>query len=238
MGLNEAIQVKGYTPLRIDRIERKCQVDDLTLHQVQSIIKSHPKLFYAPYPPRYVNNLYLDTVDLENYFANINGFMDRRKVRIRWYGDIFGEIVNPVLEIKLKRGLIGNKQAYQMACITLDKSLCNEKIHQCLRNSDLPQLVRLDLNHQRLVLFNRYYRYYYASRDGNFRVTVDTDLSFYKVNNAFSNIFLHHQKSIQIIVEIKYFKDYDVSAHRVISFFPFRVTRSSKYVQGIERVYF
>ena len=66
-------------------------------HQVRALVKLHPSMFYEPYPPRYVNNLYLDTEDMENYLDNVSGVAERRKVRIRWYGDLFGDIGRPML---------------------------------------------------------------------------------------------------------------------------------------------
>ena len=239
MELSAVEQVAGYTPLRSGRLERKCQVDDLSVHQVRSIIKLHPKLFNSPYPPRYVNNIYLDTNDLDNYFANVFGYPNRQKVRIRWYGDLGGASIQPVLEIKIKEGLVGLKQAYRLAPLRIDRSLCDEKVQQVLASSHLPAALRLDLKNLRMVLINRYYRYYYVSNDGKFRVTLDTELSFYKANYAFSNPYLHSQKNYsQIIVEIKYDQEQEGMAQRVISYFPFRITRSSKYVNGVERVYF
>jgi hypothetical protein len=41
-----------------------------------------------------------------------------------------------------------------------------------------------------------------------------------------------------VVVELKYDVAQELAAGRVASFFPFRVTRNSKYVQGMERVYF
>jgi SPX domain protein involved in polyphosphate accumulation len=232
-------QVAGYTPLRTGRLERKCQVDELSIHQVRTIIKLHPKLFNSPYPPRFVNNIYLDTNDLDNYFANVFGYPNRQKVRIRWYGDLSGAIIQPMLEVKIKEGLIGLKQAYPLASLRVDHSLCDDKVQQVLANSDLPAAVRIDMKNLRMVLINRYYRYYYVSDDGKFRVTLDTELSFYKANYAYSNPYLHSQKCYsQIIVEIKYDNEQDGAAQRVISYFPFRITRSSKYVNGVERVFF
>ena len=86
------------------RYERKFLVDQLDVHQVLALVKLHPAMFYQPYPPRYVNNLYLDTEGLDNYQDNVSGVGDRRKVRLRWYGDLFGDVDRPVLEFKIKRG--------------------------------------------------------------------------------------------------------------------------------------
>jgi hypothetical protein len=230
---------EGYTYLRTFRYERKFLVEDLMPFQVTVLIKGHPRLFYAPYPPRYVNNLYLDTPDMINYFDNVNGAMRRRKVRVRWYGEPFGKIDRPMLEIKVKDGLVGTKHTYPLSSFNFDESFCDRALHQLFSVSDLPSEIRHALRGLNVVLFNRYYRYYYATHDGGFRLTLDTRQSFYKVNGLLGNQFVHRQDNVRdVIVELKYEIEQEPNANRVSSFFPFRVTRNSKYVQGIERVYF
>jgi hypothetical protein len=90
-----------------------------------------------------------------------------------------------------------------------------------------------------LVLFNRYYRHYYATYDGDFRLTLDARLSFYRMNGFLGNQFFHRQLDPRnIVVELKYEVEKEPFAGRVAGFFPFRMTRMSKYVRGIERVFF
>jgi hypothetical protein len=87
------------------------------------------------------------------------------------------------------------------------------------------------------VLVNRYYRWYYATVDGRFRVTVDTKMSFYNIRRL-HNPFLYHSRDHEnIVVELKYNAEFDPDADRVSRRFPFTLTKNSKYVQGIERVY-
>ena len=38
-------------------------------------------------------------------------------------------------------------------------------------------------------------------------------------------------------MELKYNKKHDVNAHKISSHFPYRVTKSSKYVNGINSMY-
>lgn len=229
----------GYTKLETYRYERKFLLEDLHICQASAIIKLHPRMFSETYPPRYVNNLYLDTVDMENYYDNVNGAALRRKVRVRWYETPFGQVRHPVLEIKVKDGLAGTKYAYPLAPFCLDQSFSSRYFRSILLNSSLPENVCRDLRRFEVVLLNRYYRYYYSSRDGHFRVTLDSQMSFYRVNSTISNSFIHRQvNDHNLVVELKYDIDHDLNANRVASFFPFRVTKNSKYVEGIERVYF
>jgi SPX domain protein involved in polyphosphate accumulation len=195
-------------------------------------------MFYQPYPPRYINNFYLDTAELANYYDNVSGAGDRRKVRLRWYGTLFGAVEKSTLEFKIKRGLVGTKRLYPFGDFFLGKGFASEDLRQFARSTSLPEDVKFVVLTQEIVLLNRYYRYYFATRDNRYRLTVDTDMSYFRVSR-FNNQYIHHQADYRhVIVELKYAKDDDLEAQRVSGYFPFRVSKNSKYVQGIERVYF
>lgn len=219
------------------RYERKFLVDQLDARQVQALIRLHPSLFYEPYPPRYVNNLYLDTIGLENYFDNVSGVGERRKVRIRWYGDLFQSVEKPMLEFKIKSGLVGSKHIYPFAPFTLDDRFCHRYFQDILSRTDLPGQVWHYMRELNVVLCNRYYRWYFATTDRRFRLTVDAEMTFFQVRKT-NNRFVHkHVDQRHVVVELKYQKPHDIEADCVSGFFPFSVTKNSKYVTGIERVY-
>jgi hypothetical protein len=220
------------------RYERKFFVNHLSLKQVQAILKLHPAMLQRPYPPRFVNNLYFDTLDMSNYHDNINGAVRRWKVRIRWYGELFGKIAEPILEFKIKEGFIGTKRSYKLASFQLDKDISGRYLQQVFTDSKLPNRVRISLGNQFVVLCNRYYRWYYATHDGIYRVTLDDQLIFYPVKANRNNFANHKVNHRERIVELKYDRSFDMGAERLAGYFPFRVTKSSKYVQGIESVYF
>jgi SPX domain protein involved in polyphosphate accumulation len=220
------------------RYERKFLVEELDAPHVKALVLLHPYMFYQPYPPRYINNFYLDTREMENYFENVDGSGDRTKIRIRWYGELFGHISKPVLEYKIKRGLVGTKQQYAFPPINVDDGYSTGYLWNRIAQSTLPDKIKQQIRNLDVVLLNRYFRRYFATRDGRFRVTIDTDLMYYKVNNL-CNDFIHRQEDYKnIVVELKYDKELDPEANRVSSYFPFRVTKNSKYVTGIERVFF
>jgi hypothetical protein len=224
-------------PPREFRYERKFLVNEMNQHQVMSLVKRHPGLFYQPYPPRFINNFYLDTKSLAHYQDNVVGSMHRQKVRIRWYHDLFGHIQKPVLEFKIKQGWVGTKQQYPMAPFTLDNNFSHDDYEDLVLRSDLPPLVSQYMLTLDIALLNHYHRYYFATHDNRYRLTVDSGLTFHKVNRQ-KNSFL--RKSVDhrtVIVEFKYSPEHDSQAMRISAFFPFGVTKSSKYVQGIERVY-
>lgn len=220
------------------RYERKYLVDGMDHHQAIALIKRHPYLFYQPYPPRRINNFYLDTPEMDNYNDNVSGAENRRKVRLRWYGEILGEIEKSTLEFKIKRGLVGTKRLYPFSGFSLRDGYHTGDLRRLGRLSDLPEDIKLVLLTQQIVLLNSYFRYYFATRDNRFRLTVDKGLNYYRVGR-FNNSFTHSQTDHRsIVVEMKYDKENDLEAQHVSGFFPFRVTKSSKYVQGIDRVYF
>ncbi|MBT3338168.1 MAG: VTC domain-containing protein [Anaerolineae bacterium] len=223
--------------IREYRYERKFRVEDLDDVQVRMLVKRHPSIFYSPYPPRYINNLYLDTLNMGNYHANVSGVGERQKARIRWYGDLFGKITKPVLEFKVKDGLVGAKYSYPFPTFSFDTSFSQKGFQKLIANADLPDDVRWQLRGMSVVLCNRYYRWYYVTKDEKYRVTVDKEMRYYHIRqtgNHFRHQFLDPKA---IVVELKYARELDPYADKIAGFFPFIITRNSKYITGIEQVY-
>lgn len=106
--------VKAAIKTLIYRKERKFVVSGKSATAVEFFIKVHPAMFSQPFPPRFVNNIYFDSKDFHNYGDNVIGTANRVKFRIRWYGEQFGYIKKPVLEIKIKKGLAGSKRHYPL----------------------------------------------------------------------------------------------------------------------------
>jgi len=224
-------------PLEELRYERKFLVDELDSHHVRALVKLHPMMFVQPYPPRYVNNIYLDSEDLVNYIENVDGVEKRRKVRLRWYGDLLGDSPKTMLEFKLRQGLMNRKIQVPLGGLRVDKTFNKQVLEEFFGQNELPLDISFGLHGLSPVLINRYCRWYFATPDGRFRVTVDTALTYYNVRhltNAFRYKFVDYKR---IVVELKYQKEEDKTAERVASYFPFRVTKNSKYVTGLESVF-
>ena len=45
-------------------------------------------MFKETYPKRFVNSIYFDTDIYQDVWDNINGFGNRKKIRIRWYNEL------------------------------------------------------------------------------------------------------------------------------------------------------
>ena len=96
------------------RCERKFLVSDLSAREIEEAILLHPTIFSPIHHQRFVNNIYFDNLELLSYYENLSGITPRKKVRVRWYGDLMGQIKEPVLEIKRKSGIVGNKIFYPL----------------------------------------------------------------------------------------------------------------------------
>lgn len=181
--------------------------------------------------------IYLDTKDMTYYHENVVGARNRRKARIRWYGDLMGEIEKPVLEFKIKDGFVGTKEHYSFPSFSLDDDFNNDYFKGLLGNNDLSDEIRFYLRDLDPVLVNRYYRHYFVTKDGRFRLTVDQGMSYYNIRPLRNNFSYNHKEYKNIIIEIKYDRELDHKAGKISHFFPFTLTKSSKYVHGIDSVY-
>ncbi len=103
------------------RYERKYRIPGDDFEAIRAIVETHPQSFRKQFPDRQVNNIYLDSPDLECYRDNLIGAMNREKFRIRWYGEITGKVEHPVLELKRKDGELGDKFSQKLQPFALGK---------------------------------------------------------------------------------------------------------------------
>lgn len=219
------------------RYERKFFIKNLDRISVERIILNHPAHFSEIYQERYINNIYFDTIDFENYIDNIDGNMFRTKHRIRWYGDLFTKVKYPVLELKIKKGLVGTKINHKLIPFEFHKGIDSFNIAKIMQDSLIPDLTKFTLKNQNPVICNRYRRKYFLSGDHKFRITIDDDQSFFKFNK-YKNYFINEYKDPNnIILELKYDKEDDIVADRISNRIPFRATKSSKYARAVQLLY-
>lgn len=224
-------------PLEAFRYERKFIVEGTDAHQIRAMIRLHPALFVESYPPRWVNNIYFDTPELENYQDNVNGAVDRRKIRLRWYHGLYAETDCSTLEFKIKRGLVGRKIQYVLGPFHLAEQFGTKALQAYFQNAFLPPNVMLMIRDQEPVLVNRYKRWYFATLDGRFRVTIDAEMAFYHISQHDFAFRYRYTPNRTSIVELKYQHADDIYAGKVAAFFPFSMYKNSKYVMGMESVY-
>lgn len=218
------------------RYERKFLISELDKYEIESIVKLHPAVFSEIYQKRFVNNIYFDSVDMSNYSDNVTGVSERLKVRIRWYGDLFGFIEKPVLEFKIKKGFLGSKLTFPLDSFYLDSDYSLKSQQDIFAKSDISDLLKEHLKSLSFSLLNRYSRKYFESKDHKFRITIDSELEFFKIcplSNSFVEKIVDNKTTV---LELKYSSENDEMVSSITNHFPFRMTKSSKYVSGIENI--
>jgi hypothetical protein len=170
---------------------------------------------------------------MDSFHDNVAGATFRSKVRIRWYGDLRGLIEKPVIEFKKKAGLLGSKESYPLASFSVGDDFSRGTVHELLRTSLLPDFLKPRLACAEPSLVNRYRRKYFRSADGRYRITLDDMQQFFAVSSL-PGLRIFRTNDTDVILELKYAQEDEDDASRITNRFPFRLTKSSKYVRGIE----
>ena len=125
---------------KVNRFERKWLFrSNNYLALINSLIRS--KLFFrTQFPLRKVNSIYFDTYDYNSIRENLDGVSNKKKIRIRWYGDK-NITKNPIIETKSKKGFETKKESMPIRELNDLKvfSLKNLKILKETINSKLKQ---------------------------------------------------------------------------------------------------
>ena len=174
---------------------------------------------------------------MKNYHDNVEGMNSRTKVRIRWYGPLKGECSKPVLEIKRKEGSLSQKQAYPLKSFVFDDALTHEKLNRALHTSELPDAVRSSLSPLVPVMVNRYSRNYFQSSNRKFRLTLDSSQHYFRFNKLKNRFGRGIENKEELVLELKYAYEDDKQAMLVSSIIPFRISKNSKYINGINQLY-
>jgi len=191
-------------------------------------------MFTEIYSERWINNIYFDTPAYDFCIDNQYGKSNRRKMRIRWYGDLYGKVDTPILEFKIKNGLSGTKKSYVLDNFEIGRNGELPNFKDLFRNADLPDEIEMLTSLIRPALINRYRRKYFLDYSKNFRLTLDSDMYYYDVQSDtanFKNEIFHRSK---MVLELKYDLKHDPEASYYTSYFPYRMNKHSKYVNGIE----
>ena len=218
------------------RHERKFLCEALSPGDIEWMVKSLPEHFVKSWPDRVVNNVYFDNRTFYLYHLSSEGISDRKKIRIRWYGDTFGKNIPAYLEVKSKIGLVVEKLNCRLGNLNITPGMIIKNGFTGFVPRTVPVELRSDLQVMNPVLVNRYLRRYYTSTRMDIRITIDSDLEFalprHTVQSRFSGRY-----SSDTILEIKYPTALDEYMPSLTQKFPFRLARVSKYVHGMELFY-
>lgn len=214
------------------RYERKYFLETISAEEADLLVRNCPRYFRKCHPDRYINNIYLDSETLRCFWENLDGVSPRFKQRVRWYGDLYQDNAEPVLEIKRKYNAVGDKIRVPLRPFDSANEMDDDGVARLLSSAGSGRPCMSHGIGFRCRLVNRYLRSYYATFDGLFRATVDRELQFYPLRGGggLGEVAVHASATI---VEIKYARDHDVLAREILESFPFRPARISKYVYGI-----
>jgi len=209
--------------MNISRFERKWFYDYMNIHSLLSGIYRSNFNFSEAFPLRQVNSIYFDDTEYSSIYQNLDGVTEKKKLRVRWYGDK-KIIIDPVIEIKSKKGFIVKKKTIKidmiealplnLTSINKIKKMISKKIRGT--ESLIP------------IITTHYERYYFISANLGVRATVDKNLS---------SLMLHKYCNYKIfknfnykVLEIKYGLDYDRYVRSKLTSINSRLSKSSKYV--------
>ena len=150
-------------------------------------------MFKKTFPQRLVNSIYFDTDIYQDVWDNINGFGNRKKIRLRWYDNIKNSKV--FVEEKKKINFITKKKVQKIGVF---KNF--ENLMSFVNNNEFKKIntiLNKKINLKKTLLI-RYQRNYYELPNKKLRVTVDNDLTIFQ---KYPSQFIKIDKTI---VELKY----------------------------------
>lgn len=217
------------------RYERKYRIEQLSPAAVRQTVRLLPHGFRVAYEERVVNNIYFDTPDFIKIRENRDGISNRKKLRVRWYGDLRGE--EATLEIKGKKNMLGTKDFFKT------------KFSDFKNLKELTDFVLTATNSRnyelRPVILNQYKRTYFVTSDQKIRITVDENLRFFPlfdkgsvtpVSTIFDADESFWMNSPYAILELKYERGNEQYANEIAQYLPFRLTKFSKFATGMQHL--
>ena len=150
-------------------------------------------MFKEEYPQRVVNSIYFDTDIYQDVWDNINGFGNRKKIRIRWYNNLNNSKV--FIEEKKKINFVTQKKVEKIGVFKDFDSLTNYLNSKDFENINFILDKKINL---KKTLFIQYRRNYYELPNKKLRLTVDNNLNIFQ---KFPTQYLQLDKTI---VELKY----------------------------------
>ena len=209
-------------------------------HLLKNWIKLHQYNFLKEYNDRYINNIYFDSNDYKAFNDNLTGLPSRLKVRYRWYGDLFSieSKKEGSLEFKFRKNVYGYKKIFKVKDLTIDKNCEWKDIKEKIYNSlSTEYKILFKLNSEK-ILINRYQREYFRSKNKKLRITLDKDIQIFDQRFSLKkpNLKLTNYTQNYLVIEFKFDKEDKQFINDLDINIPIKVSRNSKYINGIRSV--
>ena len=210
----------------LKRYERKWVFNYIDYNQLFILLHRSSFLFTNQFSDRQVNSIYFDDQYYNSMLQNINGISEKKKYRLRWYGD-FQSIIHPVFEVKKKNGFEVIKENFNLPEINN---------YNLFNNNDLNKIELFINNYFNFknklfpILTTHYLRSYLISSNKLVRATVDRDLkSLNLYQNRNSNIIKEYT---DIILELKYDLNLDNYVRDNLGNISVRLSKNSKFINS------
>jgi SPX domain protein involved in polyphosphate accumulation len=210
----------------LKRYERKWVFNSIDHNQLFILLNRSNFLFTNQFSDRQVNSIYFDDENYTSIKQNIDGISEKKKYRLRWYGD-FKIITNPTFEIKSKKGFEVSKKNFdlpEMSNLNLLDYNDVEKIELLINNN-------FNFKNKLFpILTTHYLRSYFISSNKLVRSTVDRNLKsllLYKNRNL--NIIKEYE---DIILEFKYDLNLDEYVRSNLGNISSRLSKNSKFINA------
>ena len=215
------------------RYEIKMEQADTSFPVIKGWINLHSAGFAEAFPPRQVNNIYYDTLDMDTFNDHLEGVPLRRKLRYRWYG-VNPELATGQLEIKNKKDRVGWKVVQPIGNSFNLKQSNWTLIYQKMVSESRGIFYEL-LAVSRPLIINHYWREYYQSADQRIRVTLDYKMkAFDQWLSARPNLIFLTPLIDLVIIELKSPVEYAAYLADMLSEFPLRANCNSKFVNALD----
>ncbi len=210
------------------RFERKwIYTSSNNLSLINKLIRSS-LFFKSNFSKRKVNSIYFDDKNFTSIKENLYGLKNKKKIRIRWYGDE-NLISEPRLEIKKKIGFITEKNTFKFsikANLKFPEMLSLEKLKKDIQKKQkyFKELFPVSSTH--------YERNYFISNNNLIRATIDSNIKSIKLKD-YSYISFFKNFSNLTILELKYPVHLDNYVKDKLSKISLRLSKNSKFVNSI-----
>lgn len=212
---------------KINRFERKWILKDGDyIKLINSLLRSN-FFFRFQYPSRKVNSLYFDNSKYSSIRENLDGVSHKKKIRLRWYGSP-KKLIEPILEIKSKRGYETKKDSFKISKLNNFNYLNSKNLEIIL--DEINKVIKYK---KKLfpILTTHYERQYLVSNQNKVRATVDYNLESIFLKNL-SELQLKKKYLPECILEFKYSTKIDRLVRHKLNQMTLRLSKNSKFVSS------
>tara|TARA_B100000214_G_C23968672_1_gene628986 strand:- start:439 stop:1107 length:669 start_codon:yes stop_codon:yes gene_type:complete len=215
------------------RFEKKFVIKPIYFEKLLNLIEING--WRRLFPKRRVNNIYFDSINLNSYYETIDGDLNKKKYRIRWYGDTFPNkkiIENCFFETKIKINNLNYKIIRSIEKIKLYhgqtySNLNKELFSSLLKEVSNEEFISIENN---IIQFISYYdRLYYTNENNSVRLTIDKNQNYFNISPKIN----YQGKINSIVIELKYSSDKDFNDFILST----NLTHNSKYKNGIDIIF-